>query len=450
MSLTYPTAEELRQESSAVLARRQPQVDPTITSSWARTFLEGNAINSFSVIEVVKDLEAQLFPQTADGEFLERWAAYENISRLAASPSEGAIIQSGTAGTVIPIGTSFRSASGLFFESTAVATIVSTGLSISSITRVGTTATATTSADHGYATGVSVTISGANESEYNGTVSIVVTSSNTFTYTVEGAPATPATGTISSMSVLASVAVRSVDAGSSVNIDGGGVFTIQDTISGVSGNAFATFDGITGGADEEDDEALRARVLLSRSIIQGVFTEDQVILAALGIAGNTRVFVVRPILRSDPPIVDVGTTPAPGQVVVYILRDNDSNIIPSQTVLNNTKQAIIDNGKLPTNTTESDLFVFAPDAVPVDFVFSSLTPDTPTMRQAVIDQLAAFFEDQVQFQSNVTQASYLGAINNTEDLQTNTFIESFSVSTPSGDVAISDGQIAILGDVSFA
>jgi uncharacterized phage protein gp47/JayE len=209
-------------------------------------------------------------------------------------------------------------------------------------------------------------------------------------------------------------------------------------------------DGLTGGADEEDDESLRRRVLLSRSIIQGVFTADQVRLAALGVSGNTRVFVVRPVLREDPPIVTVGTTPAPGQLVVYVLRDNDQNIIPSQNILNQTKQAIIENGQLPAHTSESDLFVFAPSAIPVDFTFSSIEPDTPTMRQAIVDQLTAFFEDQVEFQTNVTQADYLGAINNTEDLQTNTFLGSFSVSSPAGDVSISDGEIAVLGSVSFA
>jgi hypothetical protein len=67
---------------------------------------------------------------------------------------------------------------------------------ITSITRVTTTATVTTTAAHGFTTGQSVTISGAVQTEYNGTYVITVTGLTTFTYTVAGAPATPATGTI--------------------------------------------------------------------------------------------------------------------------------------------------------------------------------------------------------------------------------------------------------------
>lgn len=64
------------------------------------------------------------------------------------------------------------------------------------ITRSSSTATATTSVNHDLATGMSVTIAGANQAEYNGTFTITVTGVDTFTYTVSGSPATPATGTI--------------------------------------------------------------------------------------------------------------------------------------------------------------------------------------------------------------------------------------------------------------
>jgi len=68
--------------------------------------------------------------------------------------------------------------------------------SISSLTRVGTTVTATTASAHGYVTGDFVTVSGAVETAYNGEVQVTVTGPTTFTYAVAGSPATPATGTI--------------------------------------------------------------------------------------------------------------------------------------------------------------------------------------------------------------------------------------------------------------
>jgi hypothetical protein len=62
-----------------------------------------------------------------------------------------------------------------------------------SITRSSTTATVTETT-HGRTTGDIVKISGASQTEYNGNQTITVSDANTYTYTVSGSPATPATG----------------------------------------------------------------------------------------------------------------------------------------------------------------------------------------------------------------------------------------------------------------
>lgn len=66
--------------------------------------------------------------------------------------------------------------------------------SVSSITRSGSTATVTTGSAHNLVTGAEITMSGATQTEYNVTAIVTVTGSTTFTYTVSGTPATPATG----------------------------------------------------------------------------------------------------------------------------------------------------------------------------------------------------------------------------------------------------------------
>ena len=63
------------------------------------------------------------------------------------------------------------------------------------LTRASTTATVILTA-HGFADGAQINIRGAGQAEYNGDFLITVTDANTFTYTVVGSPATPATGTI--------------------------------------------------------------------------------------------------------------------------------------------------------------------------------------------------------------------------------------------------------------
>lgn len=99
---------------------------------------------------------------------------------------------------------------------------------VTSMTRSGATATATL-AGHGYRTNDSVTIAGAEQSDYNGTFTVTVASSSTFTYTVSGTPATPATGTLTAQSgtlrslrLLGSavqVGTGSVDAAAAVQVD---------------------------------------------------------------------------------------------------------------------------------------------------------------------------------------------------------------------------------------
>lgn len=68
--------------------------------------------------------------------------------------------------------------------------------SVTSLTQAAGTATATVTA-HGYAVGELVCVGGANETEYNGWQTVLTTpDANSFTYAVDAAAASPATGTI--------------------------------------------------------------------------------------------------------------------------------------------------------------------------------------------------------------------------------------------------------------
>jgi hypothetical protein len=69
-------------------------------------------------------------------------------------------------------------------------------ISVSSITRASATATVTTATAHGLATGDWALMSGAAQAAYNIKAKVTVLTATTFTYTVAGSPATPATGTL--------------------------------------------------------------------------------------------------------------------------------------------------------------------------------------------------------------------------------------------------------------
>jgi hypothetical protein len=73
-------------------------------------------------------------------------------------------------------------------------------VSVTTLTRVSTTATGTTSAAHGFTSGQVIAISGANPDGYNGNKTLLTASGTTFTYTVSSSLTTPATGTIEAFS----------------------------------------------------------------------------------------------------------------------------------------------------------------------------------------------------------------------------------------------------------
>lgn len=63
------------------------------------------------------------------------------------------------------------------------------------IISAGTTATVT-HANHGFVTGATITISGATQTEYNGSFNVTIVDANSYTYTLPNSTSSPATGTI--------------------------------------------------------------------------------------------------------------------------------------------------------------------------------------------------------------------------------------------------------------
>lgn len=112
-------------------------------------------------------------------------------------------------------GGAIQSARALIFADTGGA--LNAGLSISSITRSGSTATVTTGSAHNLSTNDIVLIRDTNvanaltaEAPYAGTHSVTVTGASTFTFTVSGTPTTPATGSYELFDVIINNALTNV------------------------------------------------------------------------------------------------------------------------------------------------------------------------------------------------------------------------------------------------
>ncbi len=411
-----------------------PESNPFLKNSFLSAIITGLAGRIFDFFLQLLVLTKQMFPDTATNTFLERWGSYKSINRDPSTQATGNVTATGTPGNSISDAEPLSTTDGTEYITVGVATISTNVVSITTLTRIGTTATATTSSDHNLASGMSPAIAGANETEYNGTVPITITGLDTFTYEVLGSPATPATGTITVTSDSATIAIISTEFGQDQNQDAGTEISFNATIAGVDSTTRVQFGAIGGGTDTQSDEDYRAEVIDAYQNPISTFSSAAIERQAKLISGVTRVFVEE-------------ITPAVGQVTIYFTRDNDDNIIPDAGEVITTKNKILEIK--PAHVDDADVIVSAPTGVTVDFVFTALSPNTSTMQSAITANLQALFEDDTTVGDDLLQLAYNSTIFNTIDPDTGNLVVSFTLSTPASDVPISTGELPVLGNITY-
>ena len=439
MALDIPnTSEEVEQRAKTDVRRALPGSNPFLKNSVLSALIVGYANRVFDFYLQLKEAIRQNFPDTATGSFLERWAAIFGVIRLAATTSTGTIVATGIDTSNIPIGTLYATTDGLVFETTATLAIAETVLSVASIVRVSQTATVTTTVDHDLASNVAVTIADANEAAYNGVQEIQVTGLDTFTYIVEGAPTTPATGVITATHTSAFLPVISQDFQDTendinVNLDLDTPLSIQSPIAGVDTVANVSFEQVSGGTDQENDSDLRIRFLNRVQNPVANFNVAAIDEQARLVNGVTRVFVDE-------------ATPLPGQVTIQFMRDNDADPIPDAGEVTAVKDSIL--LIKPANTIDADVIVAAPVAVPTAYTFSALSPNTAAMQTAISANLAQFYAEETQVGVDITLEQYTSAIQNTIDEGGNG-VDTFTLSAPLADITIAAGEIGTLGTITY-
>lgn len=166
---------------------------------------------------------------------------------------------------------------------------------------------------------------------------------------------------------LATVPVTAELPGQAGNTAASTPLQLASPIAGVNSAATAS-TALVGGAEIEDVEAWRARILARiRKAPQGGAADDYEAWA-LEVPGVTRVWV-------SPGEIAAGT------VTVRFVRDEDLSPIPDAGEVS-AVQAYIDERRPVTAIT----YVVAPTAVPLDFTID-LSPDTPATRAAVEAEL---------------------------------------------------------------
>ena len=123
MPYSRPTLADLDARLSADVESRLSGVDPALRRSLVGALVRAVAGSHHEMYGYLAWIADQAFPDRASSAELARWAAIWGLSRAPATAARGAITVTGTDGSAVEAGTTWRSSDGREYDSTARAVI---------------------------------------------------------------------------------------------------------------------------------------------------------------------------------------------------------------------------------------------------------------------------------------------------------------------------------------
>jgi len=228
------------------------------------------------------------------------------------------------------------------------------------------------------------------------------------------------------------VPVRAEEEGVAGNTDPATPMRLETPISGVGPDTIEVdTDGITGGAEVENDASFRSRILLRKRNPPHGGSPAEYVGWARERSTVTRVYVRR-------------ATPQPGSVTVYFMTDDvTANGIPNAGEVSALQSHLED--RAPAS---AEVIVLAPGPVPVNVTVTNLVPNSIEVQDAVRAELVAMFRRRAEpgtaDESFVFSRSWIA-----EAVAMATGEYRHELTLPAGDVSCGDGEIAVLGTLNF-
>jgi uncharacterized phage protein gp47/JayE len=231
-------------------------------------------------------------------------------------------------------------------------------------------------------------------------------------------------GTISGGS--ATVGLIAQEAGADGDTAEGSIFALAPYVPGLDQAATIATGGLTGGADAETDDALRARIITRMQEPPAGGAKHDYEAWALQISGVTRAYVY-------PERMGAGT------VGVTILTDDaEGGPIPGQPVIDEVQAHIDDLRPVTASVT-----VFACSANPVDFDIRLQGVDTPEVRAAVQAELADLFRRESEPEGAVLISHVREAISVAAGEYDHV------INSPSANVSAGTGELLTVGSFTW-
>ena len=247
--------------------------------------------------------------------------------------------------------------------------------------------------------------------------------------------------TDTAVTTLTPVPVTAVEAGSDGNAPYGTALYLVTPIAGIESTAVVTgTDGLSGGADEETDDELRARILQKiQETPQGGAEADYVAWALAAPGGNAaRVWV------------ESWGQGAGSVVVRFATEQTDPNdptsIEPSTAEITAVQDYLDDTSRRPVT---ARVYVYGIDADPIPMTIA-LTPDTAEVRSAVESALDAMFLREGEPGGTIANSVVRAAISNAVGESSHVLSDLDGDGTGLSDVTVDDDQVPVRGTITWA
>lgn len=349
MSYIRPTLTDLVARISNDIDGRMPGADSRLRHSVLAVLARVFAGALFGLYGLVDWVWRQIFPDTAEADQLNRWAAIWGVSRSAATAAVGNVTLTGANGTLVPAATQLIRADGIAYVTTGA-----------------------------------VTIAGG--------------------------------------SALAPVIAS--EPGTAGNADAATRLTLASPVVGVNAQGLVAAGGLSGGAAEQDDDGLRARLLDRIQQPPHGGNRNDYLAWALAQPGVTRAWVY-------PGELGLGT------VTVRFVMDGRDNIIPLIADVEAVAAAI--DALRPVTAAVT---VLGPTPVAIDFVIRA-SPST----NAVQDAIRAELDDLLARDAEPGGTLLISRIREAISIAAGEL--DHELLSPGSNVVLPTGQLAVLGDVEF-
>jgi uncharacterized phage protein gp47/JayE len=234
----------------------------------------------------------------------------------------------------------------------------------------------------------------------------------------------------------ASLNIQATVKGTDGNEIAGTILTIVSPIADIATTATVGPDGLQNGTDEETDDSLRNRVLIKKRNAPHGGAQHDYVNWMLEVSGVTRAWVF-------PLYMGAGT------VGCTFVRDNDLNIIPDETQLQEVKDYLTEHTDPITGETIGipvtalpGLFMLDLTPVTVNFTIK-VYPNTTAVQNAIQGEL----EDLIKLDGGPGETLYRSRIIEAIGLAAGE--EHSELVSPAVDITVSQSQIHVLGTITF-